>query len=661
MPARYGIGWQRKREVVHCFHRTSPSPARHESAYTVTMPIRQLSETMINQIAAGEVIERPASVVKELVENALDAGAGKVEVVTSGGGLNLIRVTDDGFGIPEQELSLAIARHCTSKLAEDIHDIRSLGFRGEALPSIGSVSRLSIRSRTAASDSAAEIGIEGGRISPVRPAAANCGTTVEVRDLFFATPARLKFMKGERAESSATSDVVKRIAIAFPTVRFTLTGSDRATLELPATDDSADGRLRRIAQVMGVEFPDNSIAIDAMREGVHLTGHVSIPSFTRANALQQYAYVNGRPVRDKLIAGAIRGAFADVLPRDRHAVTVLFLTLDPAIVDVNVHPAKADVRFRDPGLVRGLIVGAIRQALAEAGIRAATSGAAGMMAAFRPGATSYAHGGPANGHRSHEAAYRASGSAGFDRARSPQRPLDMEFQGSGFERNGGFGENEQAAFDAGPIASADARAGQGEAAETLLGTVLGAARAQVHENYIVAQTRDSLVIVDQHAAHERLVYEALKNALHARAVPSQMLLLPEIVDLPEEDAERLATHSETLARFGLGIERFGPGAVAVRETPSMLGETNVQQLVRDLADEIADNDTVDTLKERLDKIAATMACHGSVRSGRLLKAEEMNALLRQMEATPGSGTCNHGRPTYIELKLADIERLFGRR
>ncbi|TPM46285.1 DNA mismatch repair endonuclease MutL [Mesorhizobium sp. B2-2-3] len=625
------------------------------------MPIRQLSETMINQIAAGEVIERPASVVKELVENALDAGAGKVELVTSGGGLNLIRVTDDGFGIPEQELSLAIARHCTSKLAEDIHDIRSLGFRGEALPSIGSVSRLSIRSRTAASDSAAEIGIEGGRISPVRPAAANRGTTVEVRDLFFATPARLKFMKGERAESSATSDVVKRIAIAFPTVRFTLSGSDRSTLELPATDDSADGRLRRIAQVMGAEFPDNSIAIDAMREGVHLTGHVSIPSFTRANALQQYAYVNGRPVRDKLIAGAIRGAFADVLPRDRHAVTVLFLTLDPAIVDVNVHPAKADVRFRDPGLVRGLIVGAIRQALAEAGIRAATSGAAGMMAAFRPGATSYAHGGPANGHRSYEAAYRASGSAGFDRARSPQRPLDMEFQGSGFERNGGFGENEQAAFDAGPIASADARAGQGEAAETLLGTVLGAARAQVHENYIVAQTRDSLVIVDQHAAHERLVYEALKNALHARAVPSQMLLLPEIVDLPEEDAERLATHSETLARFGLGIERFGPGAVAVRETPSMLGETNVQQLVRDLADEIADNDTVDTLKERLDKIAATMACHGSVRSGRLLKAEEMNALLRQMEATPGSGTCNHGRPTYIELKLADIERLFGRR
>ncbi|MER9406051.1 DNA mismatch repair endonuclease MutL [Mesorhizobium caraganae] len=615
------------------------------------MPIRQLSETMINQIAAGEVIERPASVVKELVENALDAGASRVEIVTAGGGLNLIRVTDDGSGIPQPELSLAVARHCTSKLGDNIHDIRSLGFRGEALPSIGSVARLSIRSRTATGDAAAEIGIEGGRVSAVKPAAANRGTTVEVRDLFFATPARLKFMKGERAESSATSDVVKRIAIAFPAVRFTLAGSDRSTLELPATDDSAEGSLRRVAQVMGAEFPDNSIAIDASRDGVHLTGYVSIPSFTRANALQQYAYVNGRPVRDKLIAGAIRGAFADVLPRDRHAVTVLFLTLDPATVDVNVHPAKADVRFRDPGLVRGLIVGAIREALANAGIRAATSGAAGMMAAFRPGAASYAHAGPANGHRSYDAAYHASGFAGFDR--SPQRPLDMGFDG--------FRENEQAAFDAGPLASADARAGSAEAAETLLGTALGAARAQVHENYIVAQTRDSLVIVDQHAAHERLVYEALKNALHSRAVPSQMLLLPEIVDLPEEDAERLALHSETLARFGLGVERFGPGAVAVRETPSMLGETNVQQLVRDLADEIADNDTVETLKERLDKIAATMACHGSVRSGRLLKPEEMNALLRQMEATPGSGTCNHGRPTYIELKLADIERLFGRR
>ncbi len=618
------------------------------------MPIRQLSETMINQIAAGEVIERPASVVKELVENALDAGATRVEIVTAGGGLNLIRVTDDGAGIAEKELALAVSRHCTSKLSDDIHDIRSLGFRGEALPSIGSVSRLSIRSRTAAGDAAAEIGIEGGRVSAVRPAAANRGTTVEVRDLFFATPARLKFMKGERAEASAIADVVKRIAIAFPAVRFTLAGSDRSTLELPATTDDGAGRLHRIAQIMGAEFPDNALHLDAEREGVRLVGHVSIPSFTRANALQQYAYVNGRPVRDKLIAGALRGAYADVLPRDRHAVTALFLTLDPATVDVNVHPAKADVRFRDPGMVRGLIVGAVRQALAGAGIRPATTGAAGMMAAFRPGATSYARAAPTYGHGGYGSSYRTSGSAAFDIAHSHQRPLDVEAAAH-------FGEDPQAAFDTGPLHSADARAGLSEADAALLRTELGAARAQVHENYIVAQTADSLVIVDQHAAHERLVYEALKNALHSRPLPAQMLLLPEIVDMPEEDAERLALHAETFARFGLRLERFGPGAVAVRETPAMLGETDVVQLVRDLADEIADNDTVDTLKARLDRIAATMACHGSVRSGRRLKPEEMNALLRQMEATPGSGTCNHGRPTYIELKLADIERLFGRR
>jgi DNA mismatch repair protein MutL len=614
------------------------------------MSIRQLSETIVNQIAAGEVIERPASVVKELVENALDAGAMRIEIVTAGGGLNLIRVSDDGTGIQSGELELAIARHCTSKLGDDIHDIRSLGFRGEALPSIGSVSRLTVRSRTAEADGGAEIRVEGGRLSPVRPAGANRGTLVEVRDLFYATPARLKFMKGERAETTAIADVVKRIAIAFPSVRFTLSGTDRSTLDLPATGESDDPLINRIAQVMGKDFPENSIAVDAWREGVGLSGRVSVPSFTRANALQQYAYVNGRPVRDKLIAGAVRGAFADALPRDRHAIAALFITLDPADVDVNVHPAKADVRFRDPGLVRGMIVGAIREALAGAGIRPATTGAAAMMGAFRAGPTSYGHAGPANGHRSFHAGFRASAPAGFDPAHSPSRPLQA-----------GFGEAGQAAFDAGSLQSADARAGMGDTPPELLTRQLGAARAQVHENYIVAQTADSLVIVDQHAAHERLVYEALKQALHSRPVPAQMLLIPEIVDLPEEDAERIASHAETLRRFGLAVERFGPGAVAVRETPAMLGETDAGQLIRDLADEIADNDTADTLKERLDAIAATMACHGSVRSGRLLRPEEMNALLRQMEATPGSGTCNHGRPTYIELKLADIERLFGRR
>ncbi|WP_159592080.1 DNA mismatch repair endonuclease MutL [Chelativorans xinjiangense] len=612
------------------------------------MPIRPLSETVINQIAAGEVIERPASVVKELVENALDAGAKRVEVATAGGGLSLIRVIDDGGGIPADELPLAVSRHCTSKLSDDIHDIRSLGFRGEALPSIGSVARLSLRSRTADADAGAEVTVDGGRVGPVKPVAANPGTTVEVGDLFFATPARLKFMKSERAETAAITDVIKRVALAFPTVRFTLSGSDRTTLELAAVPADGDGLLRRIGQVLGKAFSENALAIDAERERVGLTGYASIPSFTRGNALHQFAYVNGRPVRDKLIAGAIRGAYMDVLPRDRHAVTALFLSLDPALVDVNVHPAKADVRFRDPGLVRGLIVGAIRQALEGAGMRASTSGAAAMLEAFR---TPQASG---NGARYSGSHY----TGGWSAATSPSRPLE---RATAARSPQGFGEAEQAVFDVGAGVSADARAATDEAPAQFARHPLGAARAQVHENYIVAQTEDSLVIVDQHAAHERLVYEALKEAIHARPLPSQMLLMPEIVDLTEDDAERLSAHAGFLARLGLGLERFGPGAVAVRETPSMLGEINAAALVRDLADEIAENDTAEALKERIDRIAATMACHGSVRSGRRLKPEEMNALLRQMEATPGSGTCNHGRPTYIELKLADIERLFGRR
>ena len=603
------------------------------------MPIRQLSETMVNQIAAGEVIERPASVVKELVENALDAGATRIEIATAGGGLGLIRVTDDGAGIPAAELPLAIARHCTSKLSEDINAIHSLGFRGEALPSIGSVARLTLRSRQAHAPEGHEIVVDGGRVKPVRPAAANRGTLVEVRDLFHATPARLKFMKGERAEATAIADIVRRIAVAFPGVRFVLSGPDRSTLELPAAG-GADAVTNRIAQVLGEEFVRNAVPVDAERGGVRLEGLVSLPSYSRANALQQFVYVNGRPVRDRLIAGALKAAFADVMARDRHAVTALFITLDPALVDVNVHPAKADVRFRDPGLVRGLIVGGIREALGQAGIRPATTGTDAMMAAFRP------EGMPV---RSAASAWAGAdrwetASAGAVAERSWQRPI-------------GFGEAVQAAFDT-PIA-ADMR-GDAVAAD-LMDRDLGAARAQVHENYIVAQTHDALIIVDQHAAHERLVYEAMKTALASRPMPTQMLLLPEIVDLGADDAERLARHAPTLARFGLGLERFGPGAVAVRETPAMLGAVDVPSLVRDLADEIGEHDTAETLSRRLDEIASRMACHGSVRSGRRLKPEEMNALLRQMEATPGSGTCNHGRPTYIELKLADIERLFGRR
>ncbi len=597
------------------------------------MPIRQLPETLVNQIAAGEVIERPASVVKELLENALDAGATRIEVATAAGGLALIRVVDDGCGIPEAELPLAVGRHCTSKLDGGLDDIRSLGFRGEALPSIGSVARVTIRSRTASGEGTFAISVEGGAVIGPVPAAGNMGTTVEVRDLFYATPARLKFMKSERAEAAAIADVVRRLAIARPDVHFVLSGTDRTTLDLPAS--GRDARRQRIATVLGDGFVADSVEIDAEREGVLLQGLVSIPSHNRANALHQFAYVNGRPVRDRLLAGAIRGAYADLLPRDRHPVAVLFLSVDPALVDVNVHPAKADVRFRDPGLVRGLIVGAIRQALEAAGIRASTNAAAGMAEAFRPGAVLP--------FRPREPSYTPG------RSTSWQAPLP-----------GGFGEAPQAAFS--PSARMAAAPARVEVAEPIAsGTPLGAAVAQVHENYIVAQTENALVIVDQHAAHERLVYEALKQALESRPMPAQMLLIPEIVDLPEEDTDRLAERAPELARFGLGLERFGPGAVIVRETPAMLGQIDAQRLVRDLADELAEADTADGLRARLDRVASSMACHGSVRSGRRLTGEEMNALLRQMEATPGSGTCNHGRPTFIELKLADMERLFGRR
>ena len=598
------------------------------------MPIKQLSETLINQIAAGEVIERPASAAKELIENALDAGATRIEIATAGGGKTLLRISDNGCGMGPEELELAVRRHCTSKLDDNLLDIRTLGFRGEALPSIGSVARLTIASRPAGAGHGAEIGVFGGKLQPVRPAAANQGTTVEVRDLFFATPARLAFMKTERAEAAAISEVVRRMAIAFPGVRFVLSGSDRTTLEFPSTGDD---RLARIAQVLGRDFRDNAIVIDAEREGARLTGFVGVPTFNRGNSLQQYAFVNGRPVQDKLIWSALRAAYAETIPQGRYPVAALFLDVDPDIVDVNVHPAKSDVRFRDPGMIRGLIIGAIRQALVQDGDRASTTGASGLMRAFRPEP------------QRHNGTWSASS--------SPYRPMDFS------PVPNGFGETPQAGFS--DMVTPSARMAAAEP-ETAFATPsdrlhpLGAARAQLHENYIVAQTEDGLIIVDQHAAHERLVFEELRKALNARPIPAQALLIPEIVDLPEDDCDRLISHAAEFSRLGLGIERFGPGAIAIRETPAMLGEMDAAGLVRQLADELAEWDTASGLASRLDYLAATMACHGSVRSGRRLRPEEMNALLRQMEATPGSGQCNHGRPTYIELKLSDIERLFGR-
>ncbi|RFB98340.1 DNA mismatch repair protein MutL [Rhizobium leguminosarum bv. trifolii] len=604
------------------------------------MAIRQLSETLINQIAAGEVIERPASAAKELIENALDAGATRIEIATSGGGKALLRVSDNGSGMDATDLELAVRRHCTSKLSDTLEDIRTLGFRGEALPSIGSVARLSIASRRRDSAGGHEITVNAGKIAHLRPAAANPGTIVEVRDLFFATPARLKFLKTEKAEAGAITEIVKRMAIAFPAVRFVLSGSDRTTLEFPATGDD---HLARMAQVLGKDFRDNAIALDAVREEIALTGFAGVPTFNRGNSAHQYAFVNGRPVQDKLILSAIRGAYAETIPSGRYPVAVLSIALDPALVDVNVHPAKSDVRFRDPGLVRGLIVGAIRAALARDGSRAATTGASDMLRSFRPGFQPYA--------QRPQTAWSAE--------TSPSRP---------YQPANGFGERPQASFDglSMPTARAEApfspqpAAADSTSPETTARYPLGAARAQIHANYIVAQTEDGLVIVDQHAAHERLVFEAMRKALHSKRLASQVLLIPEIVDIPEEDCDRLMQHAGELFELGLAVERFGPGAIAVRETPAMLGEVDAHGLIRQLADEIAEWDTASGLSAKLEYVAATMACHGSVRSGRRLRPEEMNALLREMEVTPGSGQCNHGRPTYIELKLSDIERLFGR-
>jgi len=617
------------------------------------MAVKQLSETLINQIAAGEVIERPASVVKELVENALDAGSTRIEIATAAGGKSLIRVSDNGHGMQSDDLALAIRRHCTSKISTTLDDIDTLGFRGEALPSIGSVAKLRIQSRAHSADSGYEINVSGGKVGALRPSAMNAGTVVEVRDIFFATPARLKFLKSDRAETGAITEIVKRIAIAFPSVRFVLSGTDRTTLDYPATGDD---QLVRIGQILGRDFADNTIAINAVRDGVGLTGYAGVPTFNRGNSLRQFAYVNGRPVLDKLILSAVRAAYADTIPRGRYPVAVLAITIDPAQVDINVHPAKADVRFRDPGLLRGLIIGAIREALTRQGDRASTTGARNLVDAFRPaiqpaggaGATSR----PFVGERSDQNGQFGIQAQGQPLLSSIHRPLDTVHPD-------GFAERDQAALS--DIASPAGRTDPQPSDDVSdAGFPLGAARAQLHENYIVAQTQDGLVIVDQHAAHERLVYESLKQSLHARQVPSQALLIPEIVDLPEEDCDRLMPHADALHRLGLGLERFGPGAVAIRETPAILGEIDGAGLVRQLVDEIAEWGEAGALAERIDYVAATMACHGSVRSGRRLTAEEMNGLLRRMETTPGSGQCNHGRPTYIELKLSDIERLFGR-
>ena len=621
------------------------------------MPVRHLPETIVNRIAAGEVVERPASVVKELVENALDAGASRIDVLTDGGGRRLIRVTDDGEGLIAADLALAVERHATSKLADDdLVSIRTLGFRGEALPSIGAVARLAITSRHKSESHAWSIAVDAGAKSDVKPAALAEGTRVEVRDLFYATPARLKFLKLDRTEAEAVREVVRRLAMSRPDVAFTLAGEERAPVTFAATLPGATGRLTRLGDLLGADFRANGVEIAAEREGVKVEGFAALPTLTRANALGQYLFVNDRPVRDKLLLGAVRAAYADYLPRDRHPLLALFVTIEPRELDVNVHPAKTEVRFRNGSLVRALLVHALKTALAREGTRAATTGGTATIAAFRAEFSAYSSRSP------------APRRGGYDWRRSPARPGDPR---RAFLPGGGFAEATQAAFDVG------APAVGGETALAEIGAVsaavlaspapeavahpLGAACAQVHDTYIVAQTRDGLVVVDQHAAHERIVYEKLKAALERTGVARQILLIPEIIELDEAEVDRLLAQAEELARYGLVLESFGPGAVALRETPALLGEIDGPGLVRDLAEHFSEWDEALPLERRHMHVAATMACHGSVRAGRRLKIQEMNALLREMEVTPNSGQCNHGRPTYVELKLTDIERLFGRR
>ena len=618
------------------------------------MTIRRLPPELINRIAAGEVVERPASVVKELMENALDAGAMRIEVQADGGGLSRILVADDGAGLSRDELPLAIERHAPSKLpagpdgAYDLLRIATLGFRGEALPSIGSVARLAIASRARGESAAHAIVVDGGAVSDVAPSPFDQahGARVEVRDLFHATPARLKFMKSERAEAMAIAEAVKRQAMADESVAFALDLDGRRTLRLAAEPAGPEGRLARLAAVLGREFADNALSIDQAREGVRLTGYAGLPTYNRGSAAHQYLFVNGRAVRDRLLHGALRAAYADFLARDRHPAAALYLTLDPTLVDVNVHPAKAEVRFRDPALVRGLIIGTLRHVLAGAGHRASTTVASAALGSFRrepataaAGFSAWTAGGwPAT------ASGRLPGLGGVSarsETSSPVPPENWAPPGQDFGAPG-------------PAAALRVEEEEPD-------YPLGAARAQVHATYIVAQTRDGVVIVDQHAAHERLVYERMKAQMAEGGVARQRLLLPEVVELDPAEAERVCARAEELADLGLALESFGPGAVLVRETPALLGEADVAALVRDIADDLAENGAPLALGERLAEVCSTMACHGSVRAGRQLTAPEMNALLREMEATPHSGQCNHGRPTYVELKLADIERLFGRR
>ncbi len=608
------------------------------------MTIRILPNNLVNQIAAGEVIERPASVVKELVENSIDAGATSIEVTLVDGGKSLIVVSDNGRGIDKDELPVAVERHATSKLPDDnLFNINFLGFRGEALPSISSVSRMTIVSRREGAENAWKIEVNGGKKSEIMPAAHPQGTRIEVRDLFYSAPARLKFLKTTPSETAQCVDILNRIALANPTISFYLSDENRKKVTLNACQGELfDARLKRLADVMGREFSENSLLINAHRENLTITGYVSLPTLNKSNSLYQYLFVNNRPVRDKLLLGAIKGAYQDVLAHNRYPMAALYFDIDPAYVDVNVHPAKAEVRFYDNALVRGLLVSAVRQALTLGDHRSANNlDLAGFVHDNIPG------------FGENEVAVLQEHKPGGGNVPA-FRPLMSQPR-----RQAELPELERKVFSVKVDEPCPAVSAAGDSGEV---GPLGLAKAQFHDTYIISQTEDSIVIIDQHASHERIVMENLKASLLAEnKVATQILLIPEIVDLSLSEKTRLIEAAEELQKLGLSVEEFGSTAVIVREIPALLGDCDIKALIRDLAGEMAEWGKGFSLTDKLHTICATIACHGSVRAGRRLNIDEMNRLLRDMERTEHSGQCNHGRPTYVELKLKDIEKLFERR
>ena len=610
--------------------------------------IRKLPEHLVNQIAAGEVIERPASALKELVENAIDSGATQIEITLEAGGIDAITVRDNGRGMSQEELALAVQRHATSKLPDNnLFAIQHFGFRGEALPSIGSVARLSLSSCTADQPHGWQLVVRHGKIAESEPTSLSQGSIIHVSELFHEVPARRKFLKSQRTEAAQCHEIIRCLAMSAPEISFSLIDSDRKIFSLPACHAQLDNAqnhhasLQRIGQIIGPQFSSEAAVISAHREHLSLTGLAGLPTMNRATTAGLYLFVNGRPVRDRQLLGAVRAGYQDMLPRGRHPLAVLFITIDPEQVDVNVHPAKAEVRFRNAGHVRGLIVATLSSALREAGKTSTDEGASQALRQFSTQPI-------------HHSAVQASPEQAFQfQARQQSVPAYQPAPASFLDNSPPQARKFDAEYSQLPASATTA--------DTDVNFPLGAAKAQINETYIVAETKNSLVLIDQHAAHERIVMEKMKTALEQGDVPSQALLLPEIIELAGDQYEAVLSHADQLATMGLFVESFGDGAIMVRQTPAILGQVNADALVRDVAEELVHIGVSTALEQKIAHVLATISCHGSIRAGRRLGVDEMNALLRQMEQTPGSGQCNHGRPTYITLSHDDLEKLFERR